>query len=123
MNARKLGVHTQRSHIYSCKRFAAFLKRSPDTATPDDVRRFQLHLAESWRVGYGCGLRTSEVVRLRVKHIDSAQKIIRIEQSKGPQGSQRHAVAQDARSLAAIMEDRRGFDDNAPSRTLAVSWS
>jgi len=32
---------------------------------------------------YGCGLRASEVVRLKVKHIDSAQKIIRIEQSKG----------------------------------------
>src|SRR6187549_2610420 len=47
MNARKLGPHSQRSHIHSCKRFAAFLKRSPDTATSDDLRRFQLHLAES----------------------------------------------------------------------------
>ena len=47
MNARKLGAHSQRSHIYSCRRLAAFLKRSPDTATPDDVRRFQLHLAET----------------------------------------------------------------------------
>ena len=37
--ARKLNPHTQRSHIHSCKRFAAYLKRSPDTATPDDVRR------------------------------------------------------------------------------------
>ena len=27
MNARKLGAHSQRSHIYSCRRFAAFLKR------------------------------------------------------------------------------------------------
>ena len=47
MVARKLNPHTQRSHIYSCKRFAAYLKRSPDTATPDDVRAFQLHLIES----------------------------------------------------------------------------
>src|SRR4030088_2996766 len=47
MNARKLGAHSQKSHIDSCKRFAAFLKRSPDTATADDIRRFQLHLAES----------------------------------------------------------------------------
>ena len=47
MNARKLGAHSQRSHIYSCKRFAAFLKRAPDTATSDDIRRFQLHLAET----------------------------------------------------------------------------
>ena len=125
----------------------AFLKRSPDTATADDIRRFQLHLAETGvsicnrnrimtgvkfllrvtlrrldlaaeiyhirepqkiplvmspdetrrllavasslkarvmlSLGYGCGLRAGEVVRLKVKHIDSAQKIIRIEQSKG----------------------------------------
>ena len=38
----KRGPHTQRSHIYSCKRFAAFLKRSPDTATP-------VALATVWR--------------------------------------------------------------------------
>ena len=34
-------------------------------------------------LAYGCGLRASEVVRLKVKHLDSAQKIIRIEQGKG----------------------------------------
>jgi integrase/recombinase XerD len=147
MKARKLGAHSQRSHISSCRRFAAFLKRSPDTAMADDVRRFQLYLAETgmsisnrnrimtgvkflFRItlrrldlvaeiyhlrepqkiplvmsqdetrrllavagnlkvrmllslGYGCGLRAGEVVRLKVKHIDSAQKIIRVEQSKG----------------------------------------
>ena len=47
MVARKLNPYTRRSHIQSCKRFAAWLKRSPDTATPDEVRRFQLHLIES----------------------------------------------------------------------------
>ena len=47
MQARKLGPASQRSHIHSCKRFAAFLGRSPDTATADDVRSFQLSLIES----------------------------------------------------------------------------
>ena len=47
MAARNLNPHTQRSHISSCRRFAAWLKRSPDTATADEVRRFQLHLIES----------------------------------------------------------------------------
>src|ERR1700746_3897907 len=47
MAARKLNPHTQRSHIYSCRRFAAWLKRSPDTATADEVRRFQLYLIET----------------------------------------------------------------------------
>src|ERR1017187_7072174 len=147
MNARKLCAGTQRGHIHSCKRFSAFLKRSPDTATAEDIRRFQLHLAETgasicnrnrimtglrflFRVtlrrldlaaeiyhlrepqkiplvmsqdemrrllavtsslkvrtllslGYGCGLRAGEVVRLKVKDIDRAQNIIRVEQSKG----------------------------------------
>ena len=47
MNARKLSAGTQRGHIRSCKRFAAFLHRSPDTATTEDIRHFQLHLAEA----------------------------------------------------------------------------
>src|SRR5262249_32843927 len=47
MAARKLNPHTQRGHIYSCQRFAAWLKRSPNTATADEVRRFPLHLIES----------------------------------------------------------------------------
>ena len=47
MNARKLCAGTQRGHIRSCKRFAAFLKRSPETATLEDIRLFQLHLAET----------------------------------------------------------------------------
>src|SRR3981081_51010 len=146
MAARKLGRHAQRSHIHSCRRFAAFLGRSPDTATADDARRFQLHLIESgmsicnrnrimtgvrflfrvtlrrhdlaaevWHIkepqklppvlspeevkrvltlatslkaramltlAYGCGLRASEVVRLRAGDIDSEQMIIRVVQSK-----------------------------------------
>jgi hypothetical protein len=31
MNARKLCAGTQRGHIHSCKRFAVFLNRSPDS--------------------------------------------------------------------------------------------
>jgi len=147
MAARKLDPHTQRSHISSCKRFAAWLKRLPDTATAEEVRRFQLHLVESgasicnrnrivtgvrflfrvtlrrhdlaaeiWHMkepqklppvlspeeikrilnmatslkaramlslAYGCGLRASEVARLRACDIDSDQMIIRVVQSKG----------------------------------------
>ena len=147
MRARNLGPHSQRSHIHSCRRFAAFLKRSPDTATADDIRRFQLYLVESGlsignrnrimtgvkfllrvtlrrhdlaaeiyhlkqeqklpltispneaerlltmagslrdqvmlSLGYGCGLRAGEIVRLKDGDIDSAQMIIRIVQSKG----------------------------------------
>jgi Phage integrase, N-terminal SAM-like domain len=39
MNARKLCAETRRGHIHSCRRFAAFLKQSPDTATTEDIRQ------------------------------------------------------------------------------------
>jgi site-specific recombinase XerD len=47
MRGRNLGRHSQRNHLDSCARFAAFLGRGPETATADDVRRFQLFLIES----------------------------------------------------------------------------
>src|SRR3974390_2354747 len=174
INARKLCAGTQRGHISSCQRFAAFLKRSPDTATLEDIRRFQLHLAETgasicnrnrimtglrflFRVTlrrldlaaeiyhlrepekiplvmsadetkrllavtdslkarvllslcYGCGLRAGEVVRLKVKHIDSAQKIIRIEQSKGRKDRNVMLSPETLDLLRQWWKVRRGFD-------------
>ncbi|MGA7308479.1 MAG: phage integrase N-terminal SAM-like domain-containing protein, partial [Pseudolabrys sp.] len=47
MIARRLVAGTQVGHIRACKRFAAWLKRSPETATADDLRSFQLHLTET----------------------------------------------------------------------------
>ncbi len=47
MRARNLGKASQASHLRACKRFAAWLRRSPDTATPDDVKYFQEYLIES----------------------------------------------------------------------------
>jgi site-specific recombinase XerD len=169
MNARKRGRHCQRAHLSSCERFAAFLQRSPETATADDVRRFQLHLAESGisicnrnrimtgvkfllkvtlrrhdlaaeiyhlkepiklplimspgeaqrlvamadkiqvkvmlALGYGCGLRAGEIVRLKVGDIDSVQNIIRIVQSKGRKDRHGDAAARGARPVAAMVDD------------------
>jgi integrase/recombinase XerD len=47
MQARLLNPATQRGYIRGCKRFTAFLKRSPETATVEDVRLFQLHLVDA----------------------------------------------------------------------------
>ena len=47
MSARTLGPASQTSHLRACKRFAAWLGRSPDTATADNVKHFQLHLMET----------------------------------------------------------------------------
>jgi integrase/recombinase XerD len=178
MNARKLCAGTQRGHIRSCKKFAAFLKRSPDTATAEDIRQFQLHLSETgasicnrnrimtglrflFRVtlrrldlaaeiyhirepqkiplvmsadetrrllavtsslkarillslGYGCGLRAGEVVRLKVKHIDPAQKIIRIEQSKGRKDRNVMLSPEMLDLLRQWWKARRGYDATTP---------
>ena len=178
MNARKLCAGTQRGHLRSCKRFAAFLRRSPDTATAEDIRQFQLQLAETgmsicnrnrimtglrflFRVtlrrldlaaeiyhlrepqkvplvmspdetkrllavasnlkarvllslSYGCGLRAGEVVRLKVKHIDSAQKIIRIEQSKGRKDRNVMLSPETLALLRQWWKARRGYDATTP---------
>ena len=47
MSLRGLREETQRDYIRFVRSFAAFLKRSPDSATAEDIRRFQVHQAES----------------------------------------------------------------------------
>jgi integrase/recombinase XerD len=47
MNLRKIAPKTQQGYIRTIKNLAAFLGRSPDTASFEDVRRFQLHLTAS----------------------------------------------------------------------------
>ena len=42
MNVRRFSRETQRNYIRDVGRFATFLGRSPDTATADDIRRFQI---------------------------------------------------------------------------------
>lgn len=46
MRMRKLADKTQSAYIRAVRQFAAFLGRSPDTATVEDLRRFQLHLVD-----------------------------------------------------------------------------
>ena len=44
MNIRGLSEKTQKAHIRNVKHFAAFLGRSPDTATREDLRAYQLQM-------------------------------------------------------------------------------
>jgi len=46
MHLRKLEPKTQTSYVRAVRKLAVFLKRSPDTATAEDLRRFQLHLVD-----------------------------------------------------------------------------
>jgi site-specific recombinase XerD len=62
MTIRKLSPKTQQGYIRVIKNLAAFLGRSPDTASFEEVRRFQLQLATS---GAGTPVRNQTVVALR----------------------------------------------------------
>ena len=46
MTIRGFGAATQRNYLLSVRTLAAFIGRSPDTATPDDIRQFQFKLRE-----------------------------------------------------------------------------
>jgi len=46
MTARRFTEDTQRDYVRNVRMFTAFLGRSPDTATREDLRRYQLHMAQ-----------------------------------------------------------------------------
>ena len=52
MTIRKLGPKTQKDYIRAVVNFTRHLKRSPDTATAEDLRDYQLHMARQ-RVSSG----------------------------------------------------------------------
>jgi len=62
MTMRKLAPKTQQHYIQIIKNLAVFLGRSPDTASFEDIRRFQLHVAASG-VGVGVINRTASALR------------------------------------------------------------
>ena len=47
MRIRGMAEKTQAAHIRAVKDFAVFLKRSPDTATPEELRAYQLHMTNA----------------------------------------------------------------------------
>ena len=46
MRMRELADNTQHSYIRAVRKLAGYLRRSPDTASAEDLRRFQLHLVD-----------------------------------------------------------------------------
>ena len=81
MNMRQFSRETQRNYIRDVGRFATFLRRSPDTATADDVRRFQIEQRDA---GVTTPTMNSIVSALRfflthtIDRPDLARKVIRV---------------------------------------------
>lgn len=75
------------------------LQRIPELLTRDEVGRI-LSAVENFKhrmmlmTCYGCGLRVSELVALKVCHIDSERHLLRIEQGKG--GKDRQVILSEA---------------------------
>ena len=46
MRMRKLASKTQAAYIRSVRKFTQYLRRSPDSATIEDLRNYQLHLVD-----------------------------------------------------------------------------
>lgn len=47
MRMRRLGEPTQKAYLRAVEQLTRYLKRSPDTATAEDLRNYQLHLVDS----------------------------------------------------------------------------
>ncbi len=62
MTVRGFVEKTRRNYVRHVRAFSAFIGRSPDTATGEDVRRFQLHQTEA---GIGVPTRNGAVSALR----------------------------------------------------------
>lgn len=81
MTMRRFSQETQRNYIRDVGRFASFLGRSPDTATTEDIRRFQVDQQES---GVPVPTMNSIVSALRffftqtIDRPDLARKLVRL---------------------------------------------
>jgi integrase/recombinase XerD len=81
MNMRRFSRATQRNYIRDVGRFATFLRRPPDTATADDVRRFQVEQRDA---GLAAPTMNSIVAALRfffthtLDRPDLARKLFRV---------------------------------------------
>jgi integrase/recombinase XerD len=82
MTIRKFASRTQEGYIRAVKGFSAFLRASPDTASFEDLRRYQLHLVSS-RAGVPTinqtvtALRFLFTVTLRKPHVVARLPFIR----------------------------------------------
>ncbi|MER9771194.1 site-specific integrase [Mesorhizobium sp. M0220] len=81
MNMRRFSRETQRNYLRDIGRLATFLGRSPDTATTDDLRRFQIEQQDD---GVPVPTMNSIVSALRfffthtVDRPDLARKLVRL---------------------------------------------
>ena len=88
MTLRRFSRETQRNYIRDVGRLAAFLRRSPDTATGDDLRRFQIAQQE---LGLGVPTMNAIVSALRFFFVQTLNRPRSRPQAGPPSASPRAA--------------------------------
>src|SRR5665213_507479 len=106
LERRNYSAGTTRRYLRFVERFAQHFGKSPDKLNPDDLRSYQAYLLRELKlcpgsvenhvaalrffyvrtlrmVLYGTGMRRSELVRVKIDHIDSQRMIIRVVDGKG----------------------------------------
>ena len=95
MTVRGFSEQTRSHYLRHVRAFAAFIGRSPDTATAPKYKAAFATAGACPRAGqgpdpWGAGLRVSEVVALKVGDVDSERMLLRVERGKGRKD--RHAM-------------------------------
>jgi hypothetical protein len=124
MRMRKFQPHTQTGYIRAVLRLTHSLERSPDTATADDLRRFQVHLADDgatpstinatlsglkffFEVTVGQGEVMTKVAPVRLPSAWMADLLVRV---RGDRGGQRQAALEGELGSGHGAPSLRGLD-------------
>src|SRR5690349_20717705 len=101
-------------------------RRLPVVLSPEEVGRLlasttNIKHKAALSLTYATGLRSSEVVSLKLTDIDSDRMVIRVEQGKGNKAVC-HSLAKPSRAVARLVVRgaQEGMDGSRPA--LAVSW-
>ena len=132
MTIRRLGPGTQQQYIRHLKSFADFIGRSPDKATPEDVRRYQLRLASigttvpTLNAG-ASALRFFFRVTLKRRDLTEAVVSVREPRRRGVTGLPRNRLFREySARLASSSRNRRvargrGLSGTADPTTICLS--
>jgi Phage integrase, N-terminal SAM-like domain len=117
MAVRKFGDKTRHDYIRHVETFTAFLGRSPDTATADDVRRYQVHLTGT---GAACQVRVPVQAERHHAHLLPTRR--RRGECPGRRRHARHRIRPSPKALAITRLTANPFY-NAQLRTTCVATS
>ncbi|KAA5538538.1 integron integrase [Roseiconus nitratireducens] len=101
-------------------------KQIPTVMSADEIRRVFLHLDGTAliiaKLLYGCGLRISEALRLRVKDIDFDNQLIEIHQSKGSKSRIVPLPEDLVEPLKRTLNSRRALHEQDVADGVASVW-